>query len=113
MRVRIDEARNYYSVIIAHHRRVRIFAPQLRKRSHARNSLARNGDRAAGDVALRPHGKNMARADQRDGLAHSVSFAYRVHEMARFSTQPTRKNKIIPMTVRTVTVANSPAVSPR
>ena len=60
----------------------------------------------------RPHRQHMACADQRNGLAHRVSFAYRRQEMAQFSTHPTRKNKMIPMTVSTVTVANRPAVSP-
>ena len=31
VRVRVDQARNYYSIIIAHDRRARIFAAQLRE----------------------------------------------------------------------------------
>ena len=67
----------YDSVGIAHDLRARIFTAELRKRAHVRDPFARNGDRAAGNIARRAHRQDMASANQCDGLAHRVSFAYR------------------------------------
>src|SRR5580704_17787529 len=113
MRVRIHKSRNYDSVFIADHRRARILADQLIIWANIGNPFAHHCDSSAPDVAEGPHRQDMAYADQRNGLAHRVSFAYRRHETAQFSTHPTRKNRMIPMMVRTATVANRPAVSPR